>query len=248
LAVCLGSEHARAFTLKTGVDAGARWTSLPISLQLTTQNLPSTITDGSEAIAIHRAAKTWSRVSGSNLSFRFNPQPSSLPCATLFASRSNVICFFSTRAQMQTVLGSTVSSTVVAIGGASSIARLKLEGAFVFINEQDFRFRTDQFDTGNLAAFDLESVILRELGQVAGLDVSRNAATIMHPLTSSETSSSRRTLHEDDIRGAQFLYPANEVLPGASCGTIQLDSLYFYLGLLGLFTLWIRLRKRFKLA
>ena len=241
------SSQSFAFKLLVNVDAGARWAAMPIVFSLTPMSSTTSILDGSESIAIVKAMRSWTHIPGSFLRFLLSATVFPTTCANALAAGVNIICFLQSKADFQTLLGVAVSSATVALSGTTTLSQLSISGGFILLNEEDHIFRTDQFQPNDERRFDLESVILREFGHVAGLDSSLDPDAIMHPLTSPIFSQSRRVLHQDDIRGIQFLYPLSEVFPGISCGTIDKSSIYLTIGLFLIGFLWMAFRTRLRI-
>lgn len=221
------TSSAYAFKILSGPDTGSRWATFPIVFQMTTSEFSQTILDVSEYVAFAKAMQTWSHVPGSKLKMTLNPTPFSGTCAQAIASGVNVICFFPTRASIATILSggtTTITAATVATGGFFSDTAGVISGGFVLVNEEDHTFRTDTFSGADIGRFDMQAVALHELGHVAGLDHTNKDPAVMFSNSDPNASKSRRVPHEDDLRGIQYLYQNNEVIPGVSCGSINLTT------------------------
>jgi matrixin len=167
----------------------------PAAMIMIQQSGSDDISDGSAIIAVRNALATWNAVPCS--AFRFAD-------AGLTASRSiaqdgtNVITWLE-------------SDWPGAAAGAGAYTTRYLDSstpkhwieADISINGVDYTWGTD----GDVHKIDAQGVVLHELGHVLGFSHSVNPQAVMYFRAQGGTTYAR-TLHDEEIKGACFLYPA----------------------------------------
>jgi hypothetical protein len=89
----------------------------------------------------------------------------------------------------------------VAMGGCCTLG---VTWYGIGIDEADTALNTRfRWTTGSGSGYDVETVLLHEIGHTLGLDHSSVSGAVMY----ATYANVRRTLHEDDIRGVTYLYP-----------------------------------------
>ncbi len=219
----LSASPAFGYKIRQAAIDGGRLKKLPARFLIARNSNTASILDRSEIIAARNAFEAWSHVSGTELQIKFD---SNLffegTCEEALSQNINVICFIDTRVAIQALAGLAAVPPAAnpVVGGARNVANGNFLGAFVILNEEDFQFRTDTFDQDDQSKYDLQAAITQGLAEVVGLTESASEDSITR-IFKAEDSKKFRTLHEDDIRGTQFLYPAVDGLPGVSCDTTQ---------------------------
>ncbi len=199
-----------------------RWSQTPVPYYVTERGVPGVSPSDFQA-AVGRAFTTWQNVPSSAIAYRFAGYTAALPLDQ--DGRSTV--GFLERPDLNRVLASTnflVDSTTGAL----------LESD-IFVNAS---FGWSTAAGGETGRYDVESIVLHEIGHLSGLGHSALGETelvaaggrrviaseaIMFPIAFPAGNVSGRTLRADDVAGISDLYPDNgfEASTGSISGTVS---------------------------
>lgn len=194
----LGSEVGRSVV-------GLRWPSMPVRYFVTNRDVPGvTAPDLQRAVA--RAFDTWGRVPGAGVRGEFAGFTDAEP----FQDENMSVIGFRARPDLDTTLGAT-TFTVDAVTGAILESDILLNTTFAWSTA----------DAGLGGRYDVESIVLHELGHLLGLGHSALGETaiasngrrrllakgaVMFPIAFPAGSIEDRALQPDDVAGVTDVY------------------------------------------
>jgi hypothetical protein len=198
------SSRGEAYQRTSNVDVGGRlfvrWNRLPIRYSITESGV-SGVTAAQFRAAVERAANSWEQLPNSAIAFQLDGPTSALP---LTEDGRNTIGFLD-RPDLGGVLGAAVIIFDVFTG--------EIVESDAFLNST---FSWSVAENGEAGRFDVESVLMHEIGHMTGLAHSGlgemrsgelvAAEAVMFPYFTVNTVISRR-LKADDIAGIAEIYP-----------------------------------------
>jgi len=170
------------------------------------------VSDGTTAI--HNSFSTWQSVSTSTVTCQSDDESSTV--ATVAEDGVNVIFWVTDNVDWSHGPNASAHTTTHIDGSTGQITEwdIELNGTPAFTATRPWSA------TGESGKLDFQSVVTHEVGHVFGLDHVDNAAATMYGF-STLGDIGRRTLHQDDINGVTFLYPATPVAAEIDSGDIQ---------------------------
>jgi len=227
--VALAAPAARAY-LKLGTSVNGRvislqWTDLPVTYYVTNRDVPG-VTASQLQSTIERAFDTWTGTDGIRLSSRFGGYTAAEP----FEDDFTTVIGFQSRPDLDRTLGAT---TFIVDTFSGDIAE-----ADIFLNSD---FDWSVATSGQTGRYDVESIVVHELGHLLGLGHSAigetekvdedsrrvlGAEAVMFPIAYPSGNILDRTLKADDIAGIRDLYGTtdSDLTLGSISGTVRLGS------------------------
>jgi hypothetical protein len=180
--VVLSAEPMMAYTL---LSPRRTWASTPITVRVYTGG-NSTINDGDGGVtAVVGAIKAWGIISSSSTS---SPAVRGSAPATITLNNNGKIC-----------TGSCLAATLTGYYSGSTI-----NDADIYTNTR-YSYTSSRETDGCSGEYDIDGIMVHEVGHVIGLGHSTVTGATMYPSVSS-CNYNNRTLESDDIAGKNDLY------------------------------------------
>lgn len=232
-AATLAALPAHAFSyLYPDADKPAAFAAKEVVFRLPA-HVPAGLRAEQVRAAAERALAKWSEASGLVLRLEDGPAAPATGCKAADVGRNDIV--FVDR-DWQQRRGS-VAETLVCVGQSSS----KIFGADVLLNAADYRFGALKAEDKGSYEFDVEAVLLHEVGHALGMGHSESPDAVMYG-EGERGDISKRELTEDDVVGVQSLYPAG----GEQAQAVGCSSAPGGLGLSGLLGLVALVRRAAK--
>lgn len=210
IAAMVWPAAAMAFDVhRTAKGALVRFADRPVAIYVLYTGAPIGTTPNALNKAVQGAIDTWSAAAGVKLPFQYGG---------LVAAPARYDITVQFEANFDTTTGDVLGRTV-----RKGDPDGKLLRADIYLNSRDVQWSAAQPKGNTQVSADLQGVITHQLGHAMGLDHSRAIDASMYFYG---TSAAIRSLDDDDIRGARFLWPKDAKRPAASgqCDPCDSDS------------------------
>lgn len=182
-----------------------KWASPSVTYYVDESGITS-MEDDADTSAVYQAFAAWSTQSCSNFNFVDGGLRASDP-----GTSANFIRFAHSGSGWP-VPGAIAYTARLSSGGT-------ITSADIFVNDFSLQWST----SGDLQAFDLQSVITHELGHALGLNHSADPRTTMY-FAGQRGNTFFRSLSEDDIKGLCYLYPSSSTPCATTADCPMLDN------------------------
>ncbi|MGH7150043.1 MAG: IPT/TIG domain-containing protein, partial [Planctomycetota bacterium] len=217
LAAALAAPPALAHVaLRSPSGATLHWAAgqIPVSFVINVSGSADVPGNASEDAAVRLGFQAWQEIPGSSIAFAEDTTPAQRARTDFQADDIHLVLFDETNAS-GFFPG---SSGIVAITPISFfVSSGVIADADIVFNGDDHTFATD-LSPGD---FDVQAIAAHEIGHLLGLDHNGIGGSTMAPFAT-EAVANQRSLHGDDVAGAEAIYPS--VSKGAIAGTARRAS------------------------
>lgn len=232
-----------SYTLNSVADQGYRWKTLPIIMEVNSENADLPHSEVLRVLA--NTTDSWNSAAGINVLNIDSDSYNTKSSKTMSLDGHNSIGFSKNFFDDSNGFDPDV---VVAVGGQYGKGGVMTDG-FVLFNSESVVWETDKYAKNTDAYIDdFESIALHELGHVLGLGHSEYSNAVM---SAQRVSRVKRTLTQDDIDGILFLTTTQSSMGSKAsfgCGQVKNASdtnsnIYLFLLLLPVLSLIIYRKK-----
>lgn len=197
LIIILLISNIFSYRLNNVAKSGSRWKALPIRINVNTKN--ADLSKTSVGNAIKKSMEEWNTKTHKNV-FEYKEDDSIQATETIKMNGRNTITFSKNFAQDS---GGFDPYTVVAVGGQFNNGE-EMTDAFILFNSENIIWDSEDEVNSKSSGYrdDLNTIALHELGHVIGLGHSEVPEACM---STDRSVKIKRTLHTDDIEGANYL-------------------------------------------